>query len=566
MDRLTDFQKGILEECRKKQSGTLSVPMGSGKTLVSLVLAFESTTEPILIVVPNSILGVWITELDKFYPQKRVFVLHGSNPDFGMYKEVPTDGIDVYLTTSDVLRSSYAKYGLEGWLIIRDNHTNYFERPIRPFLSGRRVVGGSFVYTRKWEFLIVDEAHRFTNYTSAVCRSIASISAHRRWLLSGTLFDNPKIERIFGYYLMLDAENVPRNIPEFFHFMRRRFSGISSSMVHRVHNESFVMHPVQFHIIEHALSPEEEKIFSSFQTIYSDIEDEILQLTKQKRLITDMNHIDYTTLVADLKRTKMTKMGIITSLRQFIVSPLIPLASAFISLLAFNSETRNSVGNRIAQTIQKLELDEWMNNEENLWSSRMKEIRRVLESLQGRSVVFFCYRSCLDLFKQVYARKDIFVLTSSMTPKARTHVLEKFQHSENGVLLLTYAIGSEGLNLQFACNVLLVNYFWNYGSNAQAIARVLRYGQKNPVQVFHFTSNTGMEQILLKKQIEKLAVVEQLMVKPPEIKVSPLSFKDAVRLNVRDEQRFIEDMLSYQKSHTSGKLLKAEELVNKQDE
>jgi len=50
---LSDFQKEILNECLVKKSGGLSLTMGSGKTIISIVLALEQTKitkQPILIV------------------------------------------------------------------------------------------------------------------------------------------------------------------------------------------------------------------------------------------------------------------------------------------------------------------------------------------------------------------------------------------------------------------------------------------------------------------------------------------------------------------------------------
>ena len=52
-NKLNEFQKNIFEECLQRNSGGLSLPMGSGKTLISLVLSLHKLLEtrlPILIV------------------------------------------------------------------------------------------------------------------------------------------------------------------------------------------------------------------------------------------------------------------------------------------------------------------------------------------------------------------------------------------------------------------------------------------------------------------------------------------------------------------------------------
>jgi SNF2 family DNA or RNA helicase len=83
----------------------------------------------------------------------------------------------------------------------------------------------------------------------------------------------------------------------------------------------------------------------------------------------------------------------------------------------------------------------------------------------------------------------------------------------NGILLLTYQVGANGLNLQCSNTVLLLDFWWNTGKINQAIARVLRYGQEaKKINIYYFTSNTGIEKILFDKQQAKLIVAKECQV------------------------------------------------------
>ena len=74
----------------------------------------------------------------------------------------------------------------------------------------------------------------------------------------------------------------------------------------------------------------------------------------------------------------------------------------------------------------------------------------------------------------------------------RKAVLHRFEHDPTcHVLLMSYGTGSVGLNLQFAQYVFLFDRWWNPAVEDQAINRVHRIGQTEPVFVTRFiTPNT----------------------------------------------------------------------------
>ena len=70
---LTDYQTEIVRECLAKGGGGLSLPMGSGKTIISLVLAlkyFKQTGRPSLVVASKTLIAGWIQEIEKFLGSK----------------------------------------------------------------------------------------------------------------------------------------------------------------------------------------------------------------------------------------------------------------------------------------------------------------------------------------------------------------------------------------------------------------------------------------------------------------------------------------------------------------
>jgi SNF2 family DNA or RNA helicase len=81
-----------------------------------------------------------------------------------------------------------------------------------------------------------------------------------------------------------------------------------------------------------------------------------------------------------------------------------------------------------------------------------------------------------------------------VAPRERQDVLDRFQKDPHcHLILMTYATGSVGLNLQFANYVFLFDRWWNPAVEDQAINRAHRIGQKGPVFVTRFITRDTIE-------------------------------------------------------------------------
>ena len=154
--------------------------------------------------------------------------------------------------------------------------------------------------------------------------------------------------------------------------------------------------------------------------------------------------------------------------------------------------------------------------------------------------VFSCFRTVLCaiqlLFPDKIGNRPLFTISGNDDIKTRASIIKAFGKSENGVLLLTYDIGSTGLNLQCSNTVLLVDFWWNSGKTEQAIARILRFGQKSEiVNIYYFTANTGMEKSLFKLQHSKLEVAKELLVGGCKLSIPKISTADIIRIIQNEE-------------------------------
>jgi DNA repair protein RAD5 len=136
--------------------------------------------------------------------------------------------------------------------------------------------------------------------------------------------------------------------------------------------------------------------------------------------------------------------------------------------------------------------------------THLKRLRR--EDSQMKSVVFSQFTSFLDLIEPALTRDDIKFLRfdGTMSQKARAAVLTEFTERPKGVvLLLSLRAGGVGLNLTQAKRVFMMDPWWSFAVEAQAIDRVHRMGQSDAVEVHRFVVRESVEMRMLKIQDRK---------------------------------------------------------------
>ncbi|EGX49176.1 hypothetical protein AOL_s00078g560 [Orbilia oligospora ATCC 24927] len=139
------------------------------------------------------------------------------------------------------------------------------------------------------------------------------------------------------------------------------------------------------------------------------------------------------------------------------------------------------------------------------------KVQNLISNLQsgfsGKSVVFSCWTKMLDLVEVALKSNGIGFtrMEGSLTTRERKEHLHTFRNDPNcRVFLSTLGSGSTGLDLTVASEVHLLEPQFNPMLEEQALARVHRIGQTNPVTTIRYIMRNSYEEQILERQNKEL--------------------------------------------------------------
>ncbi|KAK2196392.1 bifunctional Helicase superfamily 1-2 [Babesia duncani] len=140
----------------------------------------------------------------------------------------------------------------------------------------------------------------------------------------------------------------------------------------------------------------------------------------------------------------------------------------------------------------------------------MQEVTKVLCESSDKCIIFSQYCAMLELVALRFKTANIkcAVLAGCTSFTARKNILVEFNHSDLRVLLISLKAGGEGLNLQVANHIFIMDPWWNPASELQAIQRAHRIGQTKPVYATRFIMSDTIETKILELQEKKMIVFD----------------------------------------------------------
>ncbi|KAK8044974.1 SNF2-related protein [Apiospora rasikravindrae] len=131
------------------------------------------------------------------------------------------------------------------------------------------------------------------------------------------------------------------------------------------------------------------------------------------------------------------------------------------------------------------------------------KVEALLEDVQNhylskKCLIFSFWKKTLDMIGHAFESRGLSYLRvdGSMSSKKRNNVLNRFQtDSSSRILMMTFSTGGVGLNgLTVANRIYIMEPQWNPAVEQQAIGRVLRIDQSQPVTVVSYVMQRSIEE------------------------------------------------------------------------
>lgn len=420
--------------------GILADDMGLGKTLQTISVLWAAKKEgkkgTSLIVCPASLVYNWKEEFERFAPQLKIGLLSGSKGE----REVlinEYESYDVLVTSYDLLRRDVELYE-----------------------------------DKKFLFQVIDEAQYIKNHTTAVAKTVKSITSEIRIALTGTPIENRLSElwSIFDYLMpgfLYGYETFRKELET--PIVKEKDESCTERLKKMV--APFILRRLKQDVLKDLPEKLEEVQYAHFDGAQQKVYD--AQVVHMKELLAKQDPEDY-------DKNKIEVLAELTKLRQICCDPN----------LLFENYKGESAKREACIDLIKSAIDG-----------------------EHRILLFSQFTSMLALLEEALKKEGIayYKITGSTPKEERMRLVKQFNEGDVPVFLISLKAGGTGLNLVGADVVIHYDPWWNQAVQNQATDRAHRIGQKKVVTVFKLIMKNSIEEKILKLQETKKNLADEIL-------------------------------------------------------
>ncbi|MEV8266534.1 DEAD/DEAH box helicase [Microbacterium sp. NPDC076911] len=444
-------QSRFLESVRSgHRTFLLADEPGLGKTAESVLAASVAEAYPLLVVVPNVVKMNWAREVERWTPNRRATVIQGDGEDIDAFA-------DVFIVNYEIL----------------DRHLAW--------LSSLGLKG-----------MVVDEAHFIKNLTSQRSKNVLALAGRIREQVR-----NPLLLALTGTPLINDVEDFDA-IWRFLGWTTGEKPG--SALMTKLD--------------ETGLTPADK-------AFYPEARDAVISMGIVRRKKKDVAADLPDKLIADLPVELDDDFG--RSIRQAERELGERLAARYRRIIEARGDRgldANEIDADIVRLVAQNELEESKaagTGSENVFTMVRKigqakatlaaDYTAQLQRSVGKVVFFAKHIDVMDAAEQHFAAAGISSVSirGDQSTAARQQAIDSFNNDPDvGIAVCSLTAAGVGLNMQAASNVVLAELSWTAAEQTQAIDRVHRIGQDEPVTAWRIiaahTIDTKIAELIDSKQ------------------------------------------------------------------
>lgn len=480
---LSSGNSSEIEYMASIKGAILKAEMGLGKTLmayltISSTLNPDNPKLPSLVITSKSLIKQWKRESRKFFGgNMKVFMLHKNflGEEINNIRTKELMKYDVILTTYEFIRGAVAEIGLKPDAIL-DNKQQIVscKHPEPNDISKTKAKGGGKIFKINFENIFLDESHEISNRNTCLFKSVMCLCAKRYFCLTGTPVRNYTVDLFtqlcfIGYTGRFDAFMFHFNNPN---------NGLKNYIIDLDYERAGVKLPgLNFHKVNVKLSDEERKFYDGYAIYAHKLALRHKELASSSDILTQF-----------------------TRLRQISIAAHLILEESKISKKACKEKplNRKIIPDDFTRT------EKWVSDVDGtagINSSKFRETLKLIEKIGDKQIVIFSnFSSALSILSSAISssfNKRIEMVYGDVGASERGEIFKDFQEGNVDILLLTYGVGNQGLNLTSCSEIILLDTTWNFAEQNQAICRCYRIGQTKEVNVYQLISENTVEERMI---------------------------------------------------------------------
>ncbi len=365
-----------------------------------------------------------------------------------------------------------------------------FDQVIVSMHTAKREPHRSAILGRKWDMVIVDEAHHLRNRSTQLWRFASELQKQFILLLTATPVQN-NLEELFNLVTLLEPGllSTAKHFQRQFVDRRDKLTPRNVDELHTLLGEVMVRNrrsTVGLQFTRRWARTERVVLTAEEQALY----DDVTRFVRQ--------HLERDCVSAPSPRGVLNRMALIAL--QMALGSSTPAAARTLQRLAEHdtlpAPERASLVH-LAERAQRLE-----------GSSKVQRLQQLLGEFPDKMVLFTQFRATQEMLHQRLdqAGHELVVFHGGLSRLEKERAIERFRGPAR--LLLATESGSEGRNLQFAHAVCNFDLPWNPMKIEQRIGRLSRIGQTHDVYVFNLVAAATIEAAVLHLLEAKLSMFE----------------------------------------------------------